>query len=79
MAEEKASVEITGEIVWIEMGSGTWGLKSDDQTYELYGDEAEPLDKEGQKIKVIGKIRDDVMTMAMAGPVLEVESFEAVG
>jgi len=70
---------ITGTVAWIEMGSGTWGLQGDDgQTYELYGSKAESLNTEGQKVSVTGKIRDDVMTMAMIGPVLEVESFETV-
>jgi hypothetical protein len=32
----------------------------------------------GAKVKVKGQVRDDVMTMAMIGPVLEVKSFEVV-
>lgn len=69
---------ITGKITWIEQGSGTWALVSDDgKTYELYGDKAAALDTEGQKVTVKGDIREDVMTMAMIGPVLEVQSFES--
>ncbi len=68
---------ITGTITWVEMGTGTWALSGDDgQTYELYGSKAEALDTEGQKVSITGTIREDVMTMAMIGPVLEVESFE---
>ncbi len=67
---------ITGTITWIEQGSGTWGLVSDDgQTYELYGSKAKALDTEGQRVAVTGTIREDVMTMAMIGPVLEVEDY----
>ena len=70
---------ITGAITWVEMGTGTWALSGDDgQTYELYGSKAEALDTEGQKVSVTGTIREDVMTMAMIGPVLEVESFEVI-
>jgi hypothetical protein len=67
---------IIGTITWIEQGSGTWGLVGDDgQTYELYGSNAESLDTEGQRVAVTGTIREDVMTLAMIGPVLEVESY----
>lgn len=75
-------MKITGTVAWIEMGSGTWGLQGDDgQTYELYGSKAEDSASklEGKTVSVTGKIRDDVMTMAMIGPVLEVESFEVAG
>ena len=69
---------VTGKITWIKQGMGTWALVSEDgQTYELYGDKAEALDTEGQKVTVEGNIREDVMTMAMIGPVLEVQSFES--
>jgi hypothetical protein len=69
-------MKITGTITWIEQGSGTWGLVSDDgQTYELYGSKAAALETEGQRVAVIGTIREDVMTLAMIGPVLEVEDY----
>lgn len=74
-------MKITGTVEWVEMGSGTWGLQGEDgQTYELYGSKAEDSasDLEGKKVIATGNIRDDVMTMAMIGPVLEVESFEVV-
>lgn len=72
-------MKIIGKVIWIEMGSGTWGLQGEDnQTYELYGQKAEALNVEGQQVSITGKIREDVMTMAMAGPVLEVESFEVL-
>ncbi|MFK8184919.1 MAG: hypothetical protein AB8B99_16230 [Phormidesmis sp.] len=72
-------MKVTGTVAWIEMGSGTWGLQGDDgKTYELYGDKAAALNTEGQKVSITGKIREDVMTMAMIGPVLEVDSFEVV-
>ena len=70
---------ITGTVTRVDMGAGTWALSGDDgQTYELYGSKAEELKTEGQKVSVTGTIREDVMTIAMIGPVLEVESFEVV-
>ncbi len=35
--------------------------------------------KSGQKVKVQGQVKEDVMTFAMIGPVLEVKSFEVIG
>jgi hypothetical protein len=73
-------MKITGTITWIEQGSGTWGLVGDDgTTYELYGSKATALETEGetegQRVAVTGTIREDVMTLAMIGPVLEVEDY----
>ena len=57
-------------------GFGTWALVTDDgTTYELK-DPAAELKQEGIKVEVQGKIREDVMTMAMIGAVLEVESYK---
>ncbi len=48
---------------------------TDGVTYELK-DAPTELCKSDQKVNVTGVVRDDVMTIAMIGPVLEVESFE---
>jgi len=73
------SLTVTGTIEKINMGPGTWALKSDEgKTYEIYQPPSELL-QAGQKVKVNGQVRDDVMTMAMIGPVLEVKSFEVLG
>jgi cytochrome c-type biogenesis protein CcmE len=59
------------------MGAGTWALVSDQgETYEIYQGAPKDLLREGLQVKVNGTIRDDVMTIAMIGPVLEVKSFE---
>ncbi len=69
------SIQVTGTVERKGFGSGTWALVSNDQTYELRS--APPdLQQVGLKAKVTGKIREDIMTMAMIGPVLEVEAFE---
>lgn len=67
---------VTGTIEKKGFGFGTWALVTDDgTTYELK-DPASELKQEGIKVEVQGKIREDVMTMAMIGKVLEVESYE---
>ncbi|MEL6928988.1 MAG: hypothetical protein AAFO95_10160 [Cyanobacteria bacterium J06600_6] len=57
-------------------GFGTWALVSEDgTTYELK-DAAEELKQDGIRVEIKGKIREDVMTIAMIGAVLEVESYQ---
>jgi hypothetical protein len=70
------SITVTGTIEKINMGPGTWALKSDEgKTYELYQLPSELL-QVGLKVTIDAQVRDDVMTMAMIGPVLEVYSFQ---
>jgi hypothetical protein len=72
------SINVKGVIERKGFGPGTWALVTEDgQTYELK-DAPEELKKADLKVKVEGQVRDDVMTFAMIGPVLEVKSFEAM-
>jgi hypothetical protein len=50
-------------------------LVSESKTYELHNP-PQDLQKSGLKVTITGQIREDIMTMAMIGPVLEIESFE---
>lgn len=71
-------MKVEGTIERIEMGTGTWALvTTDGMTYELK-DAPSKLQKDGLKVRVEGQIRDDVMTFAMIGPVLEVNTFEVL-
>lgn len=71
------SMTVKGTVQRSEMGTGTWALVSDQgQTYEIYRGAPADLLKAGQKVQVKGTLRDDVMSIAMIGPILEVESFE---
>jgi hypothetical protein len=66
---------VTGTIAKKGFGFGTWALVTDDgTTYELK-DPAAQLQQAGIKVEIKGKIREDVMTIAMIGAVLEVESY----
>lgn len=69
------SLTVEGTVEHKGIGTGAWALVSaKGETYELHK-APQDLKKSGLKVKVEGKVRDDVMTIAMIGPVLEVQSF----
>lgn len=70
------SINVTGVIERKGLGPGAWALVTDSgETYELKNAPAE-LKKSDLKVKVEGQVREDVMSFAMIGPVLDVKSFE---
>jgi len=72
------SIQVNGTVQRQGMGAGTWALVSaNGETYELHNVPS-ALKQAGLKVNVSGQIRQDVMTFAMIGPVLEVQSFEVV-
>ncbi|MBE9185073.1 hypothetical protein IQ270_10185 [Microcoleus sp. LEGE 07076] len=72
------SITVKGKIERKGLGPGTWALVGEDgETYELKNAPSE-LKKEGLKVSVKGTVRKDIMTFAMIGPVLEVQSFEVL-
>jgi hypothetical protein len=72
-------ITVTGTIQRRDIGTGTWAIATDEgATYEIFRGADKELLKPGQKVKIIGQVREDIMTMAMIGPVLEVKSFELV-
>ncbi|MFK0734840.1 MAG: hypothetical protein ACFKPT_02275 [Gloeotrichia echinulata GP01] len=71
------SITVTGTIQRREIGTGAWALVTDEGiTYEILKNVDKKLLKAGQKAKITGQVREDILTLAMIGPVLEVESFE---
>ena len=73
------SINVTGTIERKELGTGTWALVTDNgTTYEIHRGASKDLLKPGQKVNVVGQVKEDVMTFAMIGPVLEVKSFEII-
>jgi hypothetical protein len=72
------SIQVEGTIERKAVGTGTWALVSKDGvTYELHNPPAD-LKQSGLSVVVEGQVRDDIMTIAMIGPVLEVKSFNVV-
>ena len=71
------SITVTGTVERRDRGTGAWALVTDEgTTYEILRGADKSLLKAGQKAKVTGEVREDVMTIAMIGPVLEVKSFD---
>jgi hypothetical protein len=71
------SITVTGTVERRDIGTGAWALITDEgTTYEILRGADKSLLKAGQKAKVTGEVRQDVMTIAMIGPVLEVKSFD---
>ncbi|MCM0591308.1 MAG: hypothetical protein HEQ35_20615 [Gloeotrichia echinulata IR180] len=71
------SITVTGTIQRREIGTGAWALVTDEGiTYEILKNVDKKLLTAGQKAKITGQVREDILTLAMIGPVLEVESFE---
>lgn len=71
-------VTVTGKIEKRDVGIGAWALVSDEgKTYELRKPPP-ALCQPQQRVQVTGKIRDDVMSLAMIGEILEVDSFTVI-
>ncbi|MGF1480117.1 MAG: DUF5818 domain-containing protein [Cyanophyceae cyanobacterium] len=71
-------ITVTGKIERKGIGAGTWALVTEaGETYELTN-APQPLRQPQAKVRVEGNIRQDVMTVAMIGPVLEVRSYEVL-
>ena len=71
------SITVTGTIQRREIGTGAWALVTEEGvTYEILRGVDKNLLKSGQKAKITGKVREDILTIAMIGPVLEVKSFD---
>lgn len=69
-------MKVIGKMEMKGFGFGVWALVTEDgTTYELKDYPAE-LEHEGIEVAVEGEIREDVMTMAMIGKVLEVKSYK---
>jgi hypothetical protein len=70
-------IQVDGKIEYIDMGTGTWALVTDtDEQYEIWQPAPEAILQEGLKVQVTARIRDDVMTMAMIGEVIEIKDFQ---
>ncbi len=70
------NITVTGKITKIGFGFGVWALVTPEgKTYQLK-DSPESLRQEIDRVTIEGNIRQDIMTSAMIGPVLEIKSFK---
>lgn len=71
-------ITIKGKIEFKQIGMGVWVLIGEnDTTYELYEPPTD-IQAQGLAVEITGNIRNDIMTMAMVGPVLEIKSFNVI-
>jgi hypothetical protein len=67
---------VKGIVKFHDIGMGCWGLiAKDGEQFELIGGD-DSLYKDGKKVKLKGRIRDDLMSTGNIGPILEVISEE---
>lgn len=70
-------ITVEGTVQRSGIGMGTWMLVTQDgTTYEILKGAPKNLLQPDLRVAVKGQVREDVMTIAMIGPVLEVKSFE---
>ncbi|MEM7727545.1 MAG: hypothetical protein AAF208_14445 [Cyanobacteria bacterium P01_A01_bin.45] len=73
------SITVKGTVERRDIGMGAWALVTEEgETYEILTGADQKLLVSGQKAKVTGEIRQDIMTTAMIGSVLDVKSFELI-
>lgn len=73
-------IQITGTVEYIDIGTGTWAIVTDtDEQYEIWQPAPEAILQEGLKVSVTARVRDDVMTLAAIGDVIEIEDFQKLG
>lgn len=76
MNQSSESITVEGVIKRSQLGVGTWTLVGMGRTLEIFRAQPQEILQEGLRVRVTGKIRTDVMTAAMVGPVFEIESFQ---
>jgi hypothetical protein len=71
------NIQIVGTVEYVDIGTGAWAIATDtDQQYEILQPAPSELLQDGLKVSVTAKIRDDVMSMAMVGDIIEVLDFQ---
>ncbi|MEM9213548.1 MAG: hypothetical protein AAGD25_04300 [Cyanobacteria bacterium P01_F01_bin.150] len=70
------SVTIEGVVRRSRFGAGAWTIESTGRTVQIFRNQPEAILEEGLKVRVTGKVRTDMMTAAMVGPVFEVDRYQ---
>lgn len=70
-------VEVTGTVRHYAFEGGFWAVRGDDgKTYDPLGGLPPSFQREGLRVRLKGKLRTDVGSVHMVGPVVEVVSIE---
>ncbi|MEI6328379.1 MAG: hypothetical protein ACOYN8_08635 [Pseudanabaena sp.] len=71
------NIQIVGTVEYVDIGTGAWAIATDtNQQYEILQPAPSELLEDGLKVSVTAKIRDDVMSMAMVGDIIEILDFQ---
>jgi hypothetical protein len=71
------NIQIVGTVEYVDIGTGAWAIATDtNQQYEILQPAPSELLQDGLKVSVTAKIRDDVMSMAMVGDIIEILDFQ---
>ncbi|NEQ95297.1 MAG: hypothetical protein F6K30_00945 [Cyanothece sp. SIO2G6] len=79
LSKQKETITIEGVVERSPLGTGTWSIVGTDQTVEIFQAQPEEILQEGLRVRVTGQTRPDVMTLAMIGPVFEIDQFQILG
>ena len=77
--ESSEVMTIEGVVTRSHLGVGTWTIVGMGRTVQIFRNKPEDILQEGLKVRVTGKIRTDIMTAAMVGPVFEIDRFQILG
>ena len=69
-------VTIEGVVTRSRIGVGAWTIVGMGRTVQIFRNKPEDILQEGLKVRATGKIRTDILTAAMVGPVFEIDSVQ---
>ena len=70
-------VNVTGTVHHYDLEGGFWAVRGDDSTtYDPMGGLPTEFQKEGIRVRLEGKLRPDIATFHMVGPIVEVRSIK---
>jgi hypothetical protein len=73
-------VEVTGFVLFIEIGDGCWQLRGDDgRNFELRPDQAPPaILVDGARVSVVVQVQEHLTSACQVGDVADVERVDSV-
>lgn len=74
--DDSDMITIEGVVKRSPLGPGAWTIAGMGRTVQIFRNQPQDILKENLKVRVTGKMRPDIMTAAMVGPVFEVIDFQ---
>lgn len=70
--------KLTGRVAFRDIEMGVWVFEGDDgRTYQLAGGDRS-IKKDGQRFEIEGRVDEEVHTIGMVGPVLDVTRYRVL-